>query len=422
MAQSLYASPLAAAPPESDDSELRYIARQPIFDAARNLFAYELLFRGSNVQHCVAPDPDAATISTIDFSLLLGHNSLTDGLPAFVNCTRELLIDGTVTALPRDLCVLEILETVQPDAEVLSACAKLKQLGYRLAIDDFAGDVSREPLIAISDILKVDFSLTNEALRAAIAARYSRRGLELLAEKVETPEEFESARRYGYRFFQGFFFCKPVTLSASDIRCLHPAYVELLSSMYDPIFNVDAINDAIRQEPSLCYRLLRYLNSAAFGVYPVRSIRHAIALLGQREMQKWISIVTAIAMAGPRSSELIGLALQRARFAELVADRIEAKYSTEYFLAGIFSLADAMLNRELGAVIAALPLSSTVKDALAGRDNQITDGLRLAVSCERADWAGFARYCSALSVTESDAWKLYEEARRWVKSITANLG
>jgi c-di-GMP phosphodiesterase len=127
-------------------------------------------------------------------------------------------------------------------------------------------------------------------------------------------------------------------------------------------------------------------------------------------------------MAGPRSSELIGLALQRARFAELVADRIEAKYSTEYFLAGIFSLADAMLNRELGAVIAALPLSSTVKDALAGRDNQITDGLRLAVSCERADWAGFARYCSALSVTESDAWKLYEEARRWVKSITANLG
>jgi c-di-GMP-related signal transduction protein len=192
--------------------------------------------------------------------------------------------------------------------------------------------------------------------------------------------------------------------------------------VYDPIFNVDAINDAIRQEPSLCYRLLRYLNSAAFGVYPVRSIRHAIALLGQREMQKWISIVTAIAMAGPRSSELIGLALQRARFAELVADRIEAKYSTEYFLAGIFSLADAMLNRELGAVIAALPLSSTVKDALAGRDNQITDGLRLAVSCERADWAGFARYCSALSVTESDAWKLYEEARRWVKSITANLG
>jgi len=420
MAQSPYAPPLSAAT-EGDESETRYIARQPIFDAAQNLYAYELLFRSGNMQYCVAPDPDAATISTIDFSLLLGQDSLTDGLPAFVNCTRELLIDGTVTTLPRDLCVLEILETVEPDAEVLSALTKLKRLGYRLAIDDFAGATSREPLIEMADIIKVDFSLTSESLRAAIAIRYSRRGLEMLAEKVETHEEFEAARFYGYRLFQGFFFCKPLTLSANDIRCLQPAYVELMSSVYDPVFDVDAIDHAIRQEPSLCYRLLRYLNSAAFGVYPVRSIRHAITLLGQREMQKWISIVTAIAMAGPRSSELISLSLQRARFAELVADWIEAKYPTEYFLAGVFSLADAMLNREISSVIAALPLSSMVKDALSGRDNQITNGLRLAVSCERADWADFSRYCLALSIAEPDAWKLYEEARGWVKTITSHL-
>jgi EAL and modified HD-GYP domain-containing signal transduction protein len=420
MALSPYASPLSASP-AGDDSETRYIARQPIFDAERNLFAYELLFRSGNMQYCVAPDPDAATINTIDFSLLMGQNSLTDGLPAFVNCTRELLIDGTVTALPRDLFVLEILETVEPDAEVLAACAKLKQLGYRLAIDDFAGDYDREPLIATSEIIKVDFSLTNEAQRAAIAARYSRRGFQMLAEKVETHEEFEAARTCGYRYFQGFFFCKPVTLSTTDIRCLHPAYVELLSSVYDPIFDVDAIRNAIRQEPSLCYRLLRYLNSAAFGVYPVRSIRHAIALLGQREMQKWTSIVTAIAMAGPRSTELITLALQRAQFAELVSGRIEASYPTEFFLAGIFSLADAMLNRDIGAVIATLPLSTTVKDALAGRNNQITEALRLAVSCERAEWEAFAKCCLALSIAESDAWKLYEEARKWVKQITAHL-
>lgn len=421
MSLSPYASPLSVAT-EDDDSETRYIARQPIFDASRNLYAYELLFRSGNMQYCVAPDPDAATISTIDFSLLLGQDSLTDRLPAFVNCTRELLIDGTVTALPRDLCVLEILETVEPDAEVLSACAKLRRLGYRLAIDDFAGATSREPLIELADIVKVDFSLTNEAMRAAIASRYSRRGLEMLAEKVETNEEFEAARNYGYRLFQGFFFCKPMTLSATDIRCLHPAYVDLLSAVYDSDFDVDAINNAIRQEPSLCYRLLRYLNSAAFGVYPVRSISHAIAMLGQREMQKWVSIVTVIAMAGPRSTELIRLALQRGRFAELLADRIGVKYPTEYFLAGVFSLADAMLNRELGLVIGALPLSSTVKDALAGRNNQITDALRLAVSCEHADWINFSEYCLRLSITESDAWKRYEEARKWAKGITTQLG
>jgi EAL and modified HD-GYP domain-containing signal transduction protein len=243
----------------------------------------------------------------------------------------------------------------------------------------------------------------------------------MLAEKVETQEEFEAAKAVGYRYFQGFFFCRPTTIAATDIRCLQPAYVSLLASVFDPIFDVDAINDAIRQEPSLCYRLLRYLNSAAFGVYPVRSIRHAIALLGQREMQKWISVVTAIAMAGPRSSELISLALQRARFAELIADRIGAKHSTEFFLAGIFSLADAMLNRELGAVVASLPLSMDVKDALAGRDNQITAVLRLAVCCERATWKEFAVRCASLSLAEADAWGEYQGARKWVKGIRSNL-
>src|SRR6266702_6722822 len=214
MSQSPYASTLQAHS-GSDDSEIRYIARQPIFDVERNLFAYELVFRAGNVQICEAPDPDAATISTIDVSLFLGRESLTDGLPAFINCTRELLVDGTVTALPRDSSVLEILETVQPEPAVLRACSDLKKMGYRLAIDDYDGDSSRDSLIAIAGIVKVDFALTDKFQRADIAARFSRRGKLLLAEKVETQEEFEFARTLGYRYFQGFFFCKPVTIAAS---------------------------------------------------------------------------------------------------------------------------------------------------------------------------------------------------------------
>lgn len=406
---------------ERDESETRYIARQPIFDVANNVFAYELLFRAGDVQTCVAPDPNVATISTIDFSLLLGRESLTDGLPAFVNCTRELLIDGTVMALPRDGSVLEILETVEPEPAVLRACSELKKMGYRLAADDFDGDASRDPLIALCDIVKVDFALTSEAQRAEIASRYSRRGHTLLAEKVETHEEFAAARAAGYRYFQGFFFCKPVTIATADIRCLHPAYATLLSTVYDNVFNVDAIEEAIRQEPSLCYRLLRYLNSAAFGVYPVRSIKHAVTLLGQRELQKWISIVTAIAMAGPRSSELITTALQRARFLELVAKEIGAPHSTEFFLTGIFSLIDAMLNRELQSIVSTLPLSAMVKDALAGKENLIRESLRLAFSCERAEWDEFANRCSTLKIAEPLAWSHYEESRHWVRSIRATL-
>jgi c-di-GMP-related signal transduction protein len=417
-------SPYARALPvdtERDESETRYIARQPIFDAARNVCAYELLFRAGNVQVCESSDPDAATISTIDVSLLLGRESLTDGLPAFINCTRELLIDGTVTTLPRDNTVLEILESVQPDPEVLHACAELKKKGYRLAIDDFDGDTARDPLIELSEIVKVDFTLTTREQRVAIARRYSRRGHVLLAEKVEANREFEAACAAGYQYFQGFFFCKPVTIAAADIRCLQPAYVAMLSSVYDDEFDVEAIDRAIRQEPSLCYRLLRYLNSAAFGVYPVRSIRHAITLLGQRELQKWISIVTAIAMAGPRSSELIRTALRRARFLEAVATRIRAPHPTEFFLAGIFSLIDAMLGRDLNKIIATLPLSAMVKDALLGRDNIINNTLRLAICCEHAEWDGFARHCASLRIAEPVAWNFYEDARRWVSAIGTNL-
>ena len=406
---------------ERDESEIRYIARQPIFDVANNVFAYELLFRAGDVQTCVAPDPNAATISTIDFSLLLGRESLTDGLPAFVNCTRELLLDGTVMALPRDGAVLEILENVEPEPAVLRACSELKKMGYRLAADDFNGDAARDPLIALCDIVKVDFALTNQAQRSEIANRYSRRGHILLAEKVETHEEFAAARATGYRYFQGFYFCKPVTIATADIRCLHPAYATLLSSVYDSVFNVDSIEAAIRQEPSLCYRLLRYLNSAAFGVYPVRSIKHAVTLLGQRELQKWISIVTAIAMAGPRSSELITTALQRARFLELVANDIGAPHSTEFFLAGIFSLIDAMLNRELQSIVASLPLSAMVKDALVGKDNIISEALQLVFTCERAKWSEFANHCAVLKIAEPLAWSHYEESRHWVRSIRATL-
>ncbi len=405
----------------SDDLDVRYVARQPIFDSARNVIAYELLFRGGDKDHCDATDGDAATLSTIDVSLFAGPDSLTDGLPGFVNCTRELLVNGTVTALPRDRAVLEILETVPPDAEVLTACSALKRSGYRLAIDDFAGDLTRDPLIALADIIKVDFALTTSEMRSAIATRYSRRGLTLLAEKVETQEDFESAVAMGYRYFQGYFFCKPVTIVAQDIRCLQPAYVALLATVYDQKFDLEAIEKAIRCEPSLCYRLLRYLNSAAFGVYPVRSIRHAIALLGQRELQKWISIVTAIAMAGPRSSELISDALIRAYFMEAMALRLRATHATEYFLAGMFSLIDAMLNQRLDVVLANLPLSTIVKEAVLGHPSPIRITLDLALACERGAWGDFSQGCTDLDIAEPEVWACFEDARRWVKALRSCL-
>ena len=168
-------------------------------------------------------------------------------------------------------------------------------------------------------MVKVDFLNTDAARQASIAADMRRRGIKLVAEKVESREQFQYALHLGYHYFQGYFFCKPQTLTLHDIPCAKLSYIHVLSIANRNVYHVDELERAILQEPSLCYRLLRYLNSAAFGLFPIRSIRHALTLLGQREIQKWVSIVVAISIASDRPSELICNALTRARSCEALA-------------------------------------------------------------------------------------------------------
>lgn len=402
----------------TDLRECRFIARQPIFDRHEHVFGYELLFR-SGAQGCFPSiDPDAASRSTIDMSLLIGPRSLTEGRRAFVNFTRELLIDGTATVLPRDLGIIEILEDIEPDAAVLNACRDLKRLGYTLALDDLVDSRTRAAFVPFVDIVKVDFTLTTPATQHELASTYKRRGIRLLAEKVEAREEFDSALRMGYEYFQGYFFCRPTTITAHDIPSLHLTYLGILKAAMETNFDINAVEQAIKQEPGLCFRLLRYLNSAAFGIYPVRSIRHALTLIGQRELQKWITIAAAMALAGPRSSELISAALTRARFCELVATVLRTD-SSDFFLVGMFSLIDAIIDQPLGRVLSELPLSTPAKSALLGRAGPLLTVLSLAVACERADWDSLAQLSSALAIDSVRVATIHAESMEWVRNIVS---
>jgi c-di-GMP-related signal transduction protein len=197
--------------------------------------------------------------------------------------------------------VLEILEDVPADEETLRACWRLKQAGCRIALDDIVSTDERLALFEIADIIKVDFQLTGPAQQEAIARRFGRRGVRLPAEKVETHEQFQAAVKMGYALFQGYFFCRPVTMAARDLPSAHLGYLKILREVYEPEVNLSAIECAIREEPALCYRLLRYLNSAAFGLAPVRSILHALTMLGRDQLHKWVSLVGAISLAGPHS-------------------------------------------------------------------------------------------------------------------------
>jgi EAL and modified HD-GYP domain-containing signal transduction protein len=404
-----------AAPPAIASPPQRFVARQPILDRNGGVYGYELLARSGSSNIFDASDPTAATCRTIDTSLLIGTNSLTEGRRAFINCTREILLSDMVTVLPSKVCVLEILEDVEPDREVLDRCRSLRKSGYTLAMDDFTGDLKYAPFIEIAEIIKVDFLATN-VLQQADFARYAKRGTTLLAEKVENREQFELAKKLGYTYFQGYFFAKPTMVSSADISLLQSKCLRILQKAFDPEYEPKEVAAIIKQEPSLCYRLLRYLDSAAFGLYPIRTIGHALTILGQRETQKWVALVTAVMLGKKTSTALVSMALVRARFCELMAVELHGP-STDYFLVGLLSLMDALLSQPMSAVLAQLPISDECRAALEGQENSLSRILQLVVACERGEWGLLSRQCSALDAAESVVWSLYSQAIQWARSF-----
>jgi EAL and modified HD-GYP domain-containing signal transduction protein len=394
----------------------RYIARQPILNREQETYGYELLFRSGTDNFFQSNDPDLATCHTIDFSLLFGSVALTGPQPAFINCTRNVLLRDIITLLPRDRVVIEVLENMPADEEVLAACDRLRRAGYSIALDDYVPTPDSMRLLLFANMVKVDFLATDAARQAAIAADMRRRGIRLVAEKIETREQFQFALRLGYHYFQGYFFCRPQSLKMQDIPSSKLSYVQVLSIANRDPYEVDDLEQAILREPSLCYRLLRYLNSAAFGLFPVRSIRHALSLLGQREIRKWVSIVVVISVSCDRPSELISSALTRARACEALATAC-GEDSSGAFIVGIMSLMDAILDRPMDVVIAQLPLTQKCKEALRGADNSLGKLLRLAISCERGAWEEISFNAAERGLPEDAIWDIYREACHWSGKI-----
>jgi EAL and modified HD-GYP domain-containing signal transduction protein len=403
-------------PPPTAPTCTRYVARQPILDRELKTSAYELLFRSGTESFFQSNDPDSATLHVIDLSVLFGSAALTGGLRAFINCTRNVLLQDVITLLPRDRVVIEVLEDVLADEQTLAACDRLRRAGYVIALDDYTLTPNTLRLLPFADIVKVDLLSTDAARQAAIAAEMRRRGIRLLAEKVENRAQFDYARQLGYHYFQGYFFCRPQTLTMQDIAASKPGYMHVLEIANRESYEVSEMETAILREPSLCYRLLRYLNSAAFGLFPIRSVRHALSMLGQREIQKWIAIVVAISISSDRPGELISCALTRARCCELLAS-LFGEDSASAFMVGMLSLMDAILDRPMELVTAQLPINSACKEALRGQKGALGALLRVAVSCERGLWEELSAAADERGVGEEAILEIYRDACRWSSEI-----
>ena len=398
----------------------RYIARQPILDCKKNIFAYELLFRSSLDNFFLSDQPDQATTHVmVDSFLLFGMQSLTDGRKAFLNFTGNLLTQQCATLLPPDQAVIEILENVKPDAQTLAACSLLKQKGYILALDDFVLSGQASPLVLLADIIKIDFTRTSPELRRSFVKQFSLCGIKLLAEKVETHEHFREAAELGYSYFQGFFFCKPEVLSGNEVPAFKTNYLSLLRAINKTDVDISEVEQVIKRESSLCYKLLQYLNSAAFCFHrEITSIRHALSLLRLTEVRKWTSLVALAGMGEDKPAALVVTSMVRARFCELLAPLAGfALRATELFLMGLFSLMDAILGRSMPDVLRDLPISSDVKQALLGSGGCFRKFHELVTCYETGNWQNTGRIAADLRLSEPGIAGAYLEAVQWTHEI-----
>jgi EAL and modified HD-GYP domain-containing signal transduction protein len=403
----------------------KYVARQPILDAKQEVVGYELLFRSSLENVFDAQSLDHATSSVIaDAFLLFGLDQLTGGKPAFLNFSRPFLVGDFWQLLPRERIVVEVLETIVPDDEVIAACRRLKARGYTLALDDFSWSEAYRPLVELADVIKVDFVVTRGRRRASLAQQLRRYDATLLAEKVETREDFEQGLDAGYAWFQGYFLSRPNVVTGQDLRSYKPQTLRILELVSTPLANLQDVERAVRQDVSLCYKLLRYVNSAAFARNdPVSSIQHALALVGLDEMRKWVALLTVAGMCEDKPSELIRTALLRARFCEeLAAPFGLAERSTDLFLLGLFSLLGALLDRPLGDVLAELPVAEDVALALRERRGRFADVYRAALAWERGEWGALDRIMNRLPGAAGAVPDLYRRALAWLRDAEEFVG
>ncbi len=377
-----------------------FLARQPIFDRKMNVFAYELLYRNNQDNKANLTDGDMATFSVIKNTLMsLDFQELIGGKRAFINFTKKLIEDKIPTVFSNEDIVVEILEDVQPDDFFIKKCKELKNEGYILALDDFDLTYKYQEVVNLVDIIKVDFMTTTEAQRYLLCNKYRNMPVKLLAEKVETHEEFQRALQMGFHYFQGYFFSKPIIIKGKTIQTFASNYLKIINELERPEPEINEISQIIELDPSLTYKLLRYINSSAFYKNNIiTSVKNAVAYMGLKDIKKWISIAMIQDLGSDQPNELIRASLIRGRMCEVLADEFGLKKRrSEAFLLGILSLIDIMMNTTRALALEYMPLDEDLKAALLGESNAFKLMLDEIINYEQGNWeqmlgSGVERY------------------------------
>jgi EAL and modified HD-GYP domain-containing signal transduction protein len=394
-----------------------YAARQPILDIDKNLFAYELLFRDSIVNVFPDIDGDEATTKIIEASNFnLGINEFTGNKPAFINFTLETLIKGYPETLTPEEVVVEILETVKPGKKLLSICKDLHEKGYTIALDDYIHQAVWQHFYPFIHIIKIDWQDTTlDTIKAVKTAIKDFPHIKLLAEKVETYEEYNQALALGFVLFQGFFFAKPEMVKTKSLSPSQIAMAELLYETSKKELDLASITSVFERDVTLSYKLLRYANSAIFKRRTdISTIKQALVILGSAELIRFLGLIFAANINPGKPSELINAAMTRAKFCDLMASEIKSPLDSSIaFLTGLLSLIDAIVDEDLAHILTKLPLAQEIKDTLLTRKGDMAALIMLLEFIERAEWSKTNVVMTKLGLTKASVLKSYNEAIAW---------
>ena len=380
--------------------------------------AYELLYRDGPVP-MFCGDGDLATRTMIDNTVLFGLQNLTNGLPAFVNCTTETLTGEHIGVLPPAMTVLEIVEGVEPSSAVIDACRRWRAAGYRLALDDFLYRRELEPLIQLADFIKIDYLNTSAPERKRLLGQLGTRGGALLAEKIEERPVYDEACQDGCALFQGYFFCKPASVKKQSVPANQHVHLRLLMMLQEHPLNLPEIGEVVKAEPSLTYRLLRYANSPLFGLrQPAQSVRAALLAVGDDVFRRMATLAVASELNAGSSPEILRIALVRARFCEITSDLFSLD-PTEQYLLGLFSLLPAMLQKPMDEALSGLPLRTPIREALLGTPNPFRRALGWLEYHERGEFERSDANAMEQGLEGGILGERFTEATLWADQLLA---
>jgi len=395
------------------------IGRQPIFDRDYNVIAYEMLFRGE-AQGSGAEMTSQVMVNAV---MDIGLENIAGALPVFFNIDESFLLHetGLSQALPQQQVVLEVLEHVNPSPAVLAACRNLKDAGYTLALDDVISVEHAQPFVDLIDIIKVDWIEVEED-PANIIRAFRHKNVKFLAEKIDSYEEAEKAKTLGFDLYQGYFYCKPDTVSGTKPP---ESRISVLRAMQQAMTatSIDEMFDVVKQDVTLSYRLLKYINSAAFALRrEVQSIEQALSLLGLNNIRRWLTLLTMTSLAENKPKELIRQALWRARFLEMLAREMGDKAIEDDFLTGLFSILDALLDCSMQESLVEISLAEHIYDGLIDANSAMGEKLAVAKALETGDWDVIKTFSDdGKRIKYTELTRLQTESMHWADQQMAAL-